>query len=105
MRQLPVDSSPLQGMTVEVAGRSLQLTIRYNSIGDHWAIDIYDEADMRWVAQGQALATGVPILWRVQVPYFFLLVDESGIGLDPSGGADLGSRCLLYIGEKSEIEP
>lgn len=103
MRQLPVDSSPLQGMTVEIAGRSLQLTIRYNSIGDHWAVDVYDETDARWIAQGQALMVGVPILWRVQVDYFLLLVDESGVGLDPTGGNDLGSRCLLYIGEKSEV--
>ncbi|HGM5801107.1 TPA: hypothetical protein ACKP5W_003792 [Pseudomonas aeruginosa] len=105
MNLLPIDDSPLQEQRFEFAGQRLRLTLRYNSVGDHWGLDLFDELSQAWIAQGLALVVGVPMLWRSSVPYYFWLTDESGAGLDPIGGQDLGSRCRLYIGEKSEVAP
>ncbi|MGA4635104.1 phage baseplate plug family protein [Pseudomonas solani] len=105
MKRIPVSSEPLQEQSFDFAGRRLRLTLRYNSIGDHWAFDLLDESDNTWLAQGLTLVVGVPMLWRSTLPFFLWLDDLSGVGLDPMGGKDMGSRCLLYIGEKSEVRP
>ncbi|UXY51325.1 phage baseplate plug family protein [Pseudomonas tohonis] len=105
MKRIPISSEPLQEQSFDFAGRRLRLTLRYNSIGDHWALDLLDESDNTWLAQGLTLVVGVPMLWRATLPFFLWLDDLSGVGLDPMGGNDMGSRCLLYIGEKSEVQP
>lgn len=105
MKQIPISSDPLQEQSFEFAGYRLRLTLRYNSIGDHWAIDLLDEAKGTWLAQGLTLVTGVPMLWRSTLPFFLWLEDVSGVGLDPIGGDDMGSRCLLHISEKAEVQP
>ncbi|GAA5784860.1 phage baseplate plug family protein [Chitiniphilus shinanonensis] len=61
MFKIPIDSSPYQEQSFDFAGHSLRLTVRYNSLGDHWGSDVYDLGDQVWLAQGVALAVGVPI--------------------------------------------
>jgi hypothetical protein len=102
---VPTDLTSLQEQTFDVGDQALRLTLRWNSVGQHWAIDVYSVADDAWVVQGVALCVGVPILWRSPVPYFFWLTDESGVGLDPVVQTDLGTRCLLYVALKSEVVP
>ena len=104
LERIPVDSSPQQEMTIQYEATQLLLNVRYNTVGDHWELDVYDQTQDRQICQGLALAVGVPMLWRAAVPYVFWLVDSSGVGLDPTGGEDLGSRCLLYIGDKADVE-
>lgn len=100
MRLIPVTQSPYQEQTFDFNGRKIRLTLRFNSIGEFWAMDVYEPVTQRQICQGQALACGVPILLRSTQPYFFYLEDESGAELDPFGIDDLGTRCFLYIGEK-----
>ncbi|MCX8566829.1 MAG: hypothetical protein ON057_001556 [Glomeribacter sp. 1016415] len=103
MYQIPVDSAPYQEMTIAFKAHALRLTLRYNSLVDYWALDVFDLKRDRYTTQGQPLVVGVPILWRRPVEYCFILTDESGIGLDPVGGEDLGQRCFLYIVDKTQI--
>lgn len=100
MKQIPLTSSPYQEQTFEFNGVKIRLTLRFNSVGNFWAIDIFEPVNQRQICQGQALACGVPILMRSPQPYFFYLDDESGAALDPINLDDLGTRCFLYIGEK-----
>ncbi|ADG20399.1 conserved hypothetical protein [Paraburkholderia atlantica] len=84
-------------------GSPLNLTIRYNSVGDHWELDVQDRTTDAVIVQAVPLVLGPPILWRDTVDYFLWLEDLSGVGLDPIGGDDLGERFALYVGLKSEV--
>ena len=101
MHQINLTQSPYQEQTFEFNGIKIRLTLRFNSIGQFWAMDIFEPVNQKQICRGQALACGVPLLTRSTQPYFFYLDDESGAGLDPVGMSDLGTRCFLYIGEKS----
>ena len=101
MLKIPLTQHPYQEQTFEFSGIKIRLTLRFNSIGQFWAMDIFEPVNQKQICRGQALACGVPLLTRSTQPYFFYLDDESGAGLDPVGMSDLGTRCFLYIGEKS----
>lgn len=101
MKQIPLTSSPYQEQTFDFLGRKIRLTLRFNSLGNFWAMDVFEPVNQKQICLGQALACGVPLLARSTQPYFFYLDDESGAELDPMSIEDLGTRCFLYIGEKS----
>lgn len=103
MIQIPIDSHPYQEQTFEIADIRLRLTLRYNSIGDQWSMDVFNVAAGKYDAQGLAVVVGIPMMWRSTNPYFFLAEDLSAAGLDPMGGQDMGSRIALYCGLKSEV--
>ncbi|KUZ70667.1 hypothetical protein WI40_13860 [Burkholderia ubonensis] len=104
MIQLPIDSTPLQEMTVDPGdGELLKLTIRYNSVGDHWELDVSDRDADASIVEAVPIVLGPPILWRDSVDFFFWLEDLSGVGLDPIGGDDFGERFALYVGMKAEV--
>jgi hypothetical protein len=104
MIKIPVDSYPYQEQTFQIGDTRLRLTLRYNSVGDHWAMDIYDVRAERYDAQGLAIVLGVPMMWRSPVGYFFWANDLSAVGLDPIGGQDMGTRIELLCGLKSEVD-
>lgn len=101
MKQISVTQSPHQEQTFEFNGIKIRLTLRFNSVGKFWAMDVFEPVNQKQICTGQALACGVPLLVRRAQPYFFFLEDESGAELDPMEMSDLGTRCFLYIGEKS----
>lgn len=101
MKQIPLNNAPYQEQTFDFNGTKIRLTLRFNSIGSFWAMDVFEVINQKSICNGQALACGVPLLIRGTQPYFFFLEDESGAELDPVSREDLGSRCFLYIGEKS----
>lgn len=103
MIKIPVDSYSYQEQTFDVGTNRLRLTLRYNSIGDHWAMDVYDVRAERYDVQGLAIVLGVPMMWRSTTEYFFWANDLSAVGIDAVGGRDLGSRIELLCGLKSEV--
>ena len=100
MRKIPLTQHPYQEQTFEFNGIKIRLTLRFNSIGQFWAMDVFEPVNQKQICRGHALACGVPLLARSTQPYFFYLDDESGAELDPMSMEDLGTRCFLYIGEK-----
>lgn len=100
MQQIPITQSPHQEQMFEFNGTKIRLTLKFNSVGRFWVMDVFEPVNQKQICTGQALACGVPLLVRRTQPYFFFLEDESGAELDPVEMADLGARCFLYIGEK-----
>lgn len=98
--KIPVTQEPYQEMSFDFNGVKLRLTLRYNSIGQFWAFDLYDVAHQKHIVQGMSLVCGVPLLWRSTQTYFLQCEDESGAEIDPMYLEDLGTRCFLYIAEK-----
>lgn len=104
MIKIPVDSNPFQEQSFAAGDDRLRLTLRYNSIGDQWSMDVYDVNRERFDAQGLAVVVGVPMMWRANVAYFFWANDLSATGLDQAGGNDMGTRVEMLCGLKSEVD-
>lgn len=100
MQQIHLTQSPYQEQTFDFNGIEIRLTLRFNSVGNFWAMDVFEPNAQRKICQGYALACGIPMLMRSTQPYFFYLEDESSAELDLISMEDLGTRCFLYIGEK-----
>ncbi|HHF4806185.1 TPA: hypothetical protein ACPPHQ_000071 [Haemophilus influenzae] len=98
LKEPPRFSIFLNGKTYAI---KIRLTLRFNSIGQFWAMDVFESVNQKQICRGHAIACGVPLLARTTQPYFFYLDDESGAELDPMSMEDLGTRCFLYIGEKA----
>lgn len=99
---LPASSDPNQKMTFTAGGMHIELTLYYNPIpdGGQWFIDLTDADSGDVLVSGYAIVCGVPILKRMTLPFYFRLIDASGLDLNPYGGADMGTRCKLYVVEK-----
>lgn len=98
--KIPVSQQPYQEFTLDFQGTKIRITLRFNSVGQFWAIDAYEPLNQRQICQGLSLVCGVPMLIRTTQPYFLWCEDASGADLDPMTLTDLGNRCVLYIGEK-----
>lgn len=98
--QIPITQDPYQELSFDFEGTKIRLTLRFNSIGQFWAVDVFEPVNQVQICEGLSLVCGVPLLWRTAQPYFLWVSDESGAGLDPMSLDDLGTRCFLYIGEK-----
>lgn len=89
-------------MTLSVSGMSIRLDLYYNPVpeGGQWHIDVKDAESGEAFVAGYAIVCGIPLLKRMTLPFYFRLVDTSGLNLNPYGGGDLGTRCKLYVVEK-----
>lgn len=99
-QQIPVSNAIYQEFDIDYGKERLRFTLRFNSVGSFWVLDLFDLRRNRTICRGLSLAVGVPLLWRTSLPFFLWLEDESGLNLDPITEDDMGSRCFLYIGEK-----
>ncbi|MGE9550439.1 phage baseplate plug family protein [Erwinia amylovora] len=104
--KLAVSSDPYQTMKVTVGDTKYQLSLRYNPVptGGQWLVDISDASTSVALISGYALVCGVPLLKRTRLPFWLYLYDSSGSALNPYGGNDLGSRCVLYLMDRSDDE-
>ncbi|MDK9607116.1 phage baseplate plug family protein [Lelliottia wanjuensis] len=100
--KLPISSDPRQRMTFNAGGMNVSLTMYYNPIpdGGQWFIDLADAESDEVLVSGYAIVCGAPILKRMTLPFYFRLIDTSGLNLNPYGGNDMGSRCELHVIEK-----
>ena len=102
--QLPVSSDPNQQMSFTAGGMHIGLSLYYNPVptGGQWHIDLKDADSDEIIISGYAIVCGVPLLKRMTLPFYFVLVDTSGLHLNPYGGDDMGTRCKLYVVEKTD---
>lgn len=100
--QITIDTSPYQEQIFTFEGVTVRLTLRYIPTTDVWEADLYNETDREPIIYGLPLVCGVPLLERRNIPFFLWVEDTSGFELDPTGGSDLGRRCILYIESKSD---
>ena len=99
LHKIPLSNTVHQEMVIPFNGRNIRLTIRFNSIGQFWAMSVFDLSENKSVMEGMAMVCGVPLLVRSAQPYFFWVEDNSGNTLDPMFETDFNGRCSLDIGE------
>lgn len=100
LHKIPLSNTAHQEMTFAFNGRNIRLTVRFNSVGQFWAMRVFDLTANKTVIDGMALVCGVPLAVRSTQPYFFWVEDHSGQALDPMFETDFNGRCSLFIGEK-----
>ena len=95
---IPVDSTGTNyTLDVSLSGRVYRFGLYWNTRGQFWSLDIFDQAD-------NPLATGLKLVadWELigglgnsdLPPGFLYCVDTSGQGIDPTE-TDLGTRVIL----------
>lgn len=94
---------PYQEQVLGFENLKIRLTLKYNSVGRFWTMDVYEMRAKRWIAQGLSLVCGLPLLNRTTQTFDFLVSDESGANIDPIELSDLGTRSLLFIDLKERL--
>lgn len=104
--KLAVSADPHQTMKVTVGDTKYQIDLRFNPVptGGQWLVDIADASTSAPLISGYALVCSVPLLKRTRLPFWLWLQDTSGAALNPFGSNDLGSRCVLYLVDRSDDE-
>ncbi len=95
---IPVDSTGTNyTLDVSLSGSVYRFGLHWNTRGQFWSLDIFDQAD-------NPLATGIKLVadWELigglgnsaLPPGFLYCVDTSGKGIDPTD-SDFGTRVIL----------
>lgn len=98
--KIPLSNDVHQELSISFNGRNIRLTARFNSVGQFWALTVFDLTENKTIIEGMAMVCGVPLAERSTQPYFFWVEDNSGNALDPMFETDFNGRCSLYIGAK-----
>ena len=72
LHKIPLSNTVHQEMVIPFNGRNIRLTIRFNSIGQFWAMSVFDLSENKSVMEGMAMVCGVPLLVRSATALFFL---------------------------------
>lgn len=100
MYLVPLTADPLQIQNFTQDGFDLTLTTRWNSVVGFWNVDLFDNATQNYLTKGEPLTVGSPTGVHLQLPFVFVLIDESGIGEGPISIDEMGVRLNLYIVDK-----
>lgn len=102
MYLVPLTAIPLQTQNFTHDGHDLTLTTRWNSVSKFINIDLFDNVTQETLTLSEALTVGSATCAHLQLPFVFMLVDESGLGTAPIDLDDIGDRINLYIVNKED---
>lgn len=74
MHIIPHNSQPLQSQNFTHMGESLTLNTRWNTFGQFWNIDVYDNIKGEWITQGEGLNIGGACLTNVNFPFYIVML-------------------------------
>lgn len=102
MYLIPLTADPLQTQNFTHDGYDLTLTTRWNSVVGFWNIDLFDNQAQTALTTGEPITVGSSSIAHLQLPFVFVLIDDSGLGEGPVGIEDMGERLNLYIVNKED---
>ena len=102
MYLISTSTDALQEQNFTYGDYDVTLTLRWNSVVGFWNFDLYDNTGDVQVTQSEALSVGSPSLVGSQLPFYFLLNDDSGLGTNAVKITELGDRLNLYIVDRKE---
>lgn len=95
--ELPVNDYPLQVQNFEFMGYNVQLTLRWNAVGQSWSFDLYDNLNGEYIVLNEGLSIGVPSLYYSDLPFVLMLTDASALGYETISIDEMGDRIGLAI--------
>jgi hypothetical protein len=100
MYLISTTADALQDQNFTYGDYDLTLTLRWNSVVGFWNFDLYDNTNDVQVTQSEALSIGSASLIGSNLPFIFLLNDDSGLGTNAVSISELSDRLNLYIVDK-----
>lgn len=95
--ELPVNNYPLQVQNFEFMGYNVQLTLRWNAVGEAWAFDLYDNVAGEYIVTNEGLSIAMPSLYYSDLPFVLVLTDSGGTGYETISIDEMGDRIGLVI--------
>lgn len=102
MYLLPISTDPLQTQNFTHEGYDLTLTTRWNSVVGFWNIDLFDNTEQVYLTQAEPLTVGSAACIHLQLPFVFVMLDESNLGTGPIDIDEMGDRINVYLLDKEE---
>lgn len=100
MYLVPLTSEPLQAQNFTHMGYDLTLTTRWNSVVGYWNIDLFDNVNQVYLTRSEPMTVGSATGYHLQLPFVFVLIDESNLGEPPIDISEMGDRVNVYIVNK-----
>lgn len=95
-------SDPYQTQNFTHEGYDLTMVTRWNSVVGFWNIDLFDNINQVYLTRSEALTVGAATGIHLQLPFVFVLIDESNLGEQPISIEEMGVRLNVYIVSKEE---
>lgn len=102
--KIPHTSSALQTQNFVHMGKSLTLTTRWNTVMQFWNIDVYDNIEQKWLTQSEALSLGSASLYHLDLPFVFVMLDDSEYGSLKVSQEAMSDTLNVYIVNKGDYD-
>lgn len=99
---VPLDPYSLQSQNFTHLGYDLTLITRWNSAVGFWNMDLFDNINQNYLTRSEALTVGAATCSHLQLPFVFVLIDESNLGEPPISIDEMGDRLNVYIVNKED---
>lgn len=98
--KIPHSNSALQTQNFIHQGYNLTMVTRWNTVVGFWNFDLYDNAKQKWLTQSEALSFGSASLYHLDLPFVFVMLDDSDFGYSDVSPELMGSSINIYIVDK-----
>lgn len=104
MYKIKTNSDYKQVQNFELFGFSLELTLKFNEVGLVWQYDLRNMDTGEIYASNKGLAVNAPSLINKNLPFVFMLLDNTNKGINCVDITDLDERLSLYAVGKDELK-
>ena len=93
---------PIFKQTFSLYGKSLSLTVYFNSVITGWQFDLFDNGENEFICKGAGLSVNCPALIAEPVDFIIVMTDKSGYGFNGIKLGDIDSRLEIHVLKKEE---
>lgn len=94
-------TDPRQSISITVGGHSYQIDLNYNTVAELWMATVTDVSNSTVLCSSFALQYGRLAMGNWNTRVALAVVDYSANRIGPLTLNDMGSRCSVYIIDKS----
>lgn len=101
---IPTTTNTIQIQNFSIFNKNVELTLKFNEVGLTWQYDLTDTDTNEIYAQNKGLSVNAPSLINKNLPFVFVLIDESKQGINCIHKSEMGERIKLYAVSKDEFK-
>ena len=92
----------IQSQSFDLFGKSLQFTLKYNTVLAGWCFDLLDLGNDEYICQNYGIAVNAPCLLEMNHDFVVMTLDNSGLGINGISNNEMGKRFSIYIMSKGD---
>lgn len=92
----------IQSQSFDLFGKSLQFTLKYNTVLSGWCFDLLDLDSDEYICQNYGIAVNAPCLLEMNNDFVIMMLDNSGLGINGVSNNEMGNRFSIYIMSKDD---